>query len=127
MGADEARMLRLLDVHNQLIQQAVNSYNGHVIKTIGDAFLVDFPSVVHEARKDANVQARQMFERTIELDSHYAQAYSYLSLTYLIEWFYQWNFAPQTLEWASELARQAVMLDESFPSAHTLLGAVCMW
>ncbi len=24
MGADEARMLRLLDVHNQLIQQAVS-------------------------------------------------------------------------------------------------------
>ncbi len=40
-------MLRLLEVHNQLIQQAVTVHHGHVIKTIGDAFLVDFPSVVH--------------------------------------------------------------------------------
>jgi adenylate cyclase len=47
MGADEARMLRLLDVHNQVIQQAVAAHHGTVIKTIGDAFLVDFPSVVH--------------------------------------------------------------------------------
>jgi class 3 adenylate cyclase/TolB-like protein len=46
MGADEARMLRLLNVHNQIIQHAVAAYHGTVIKTVGDAFLVDFPSVV---------------------------------------------------------------------------------
>lgn len=43
MGANEARMLRLLEVHDQLMQQAVTEYHGHVIKTIGDAFLVEFP------------------------------------------------------------------------------------
>lgn len=37
MGSDEARMLRLLDVHNRLIQRAVTEHHGHVIKTIGDA------------------------------------------------------------------------------------------
>ena len=47
MGVDEARMLRLLDIHNQLISQAVAAHHGTVIKTIGDALLVDFPSVVH--------------------------------------------------------------------------------
>jgi class 3 adenylate cyclase len=38
MGADEARLLRLLDVHNQIIQQAVSEHHGTVIKTVGDAF-----------------------------------------------------------------------------------------
>src|SRR5215470_14552726 len=47
MGADEARTMRLLNIHNRLIQQAVSDHHGHVIKTIGDAFLVEFPSVVH--------------------------------------------------------------------------------
>jgi len=47
MGSNEARMLRLLEVHNQLIQRAVAEHHGTVIKTVGDAFLVDFPSVVH--------------------------------------------------------------------------------
>ncbi len=44
MGADEARMLRVLTVHNQVIEQAVAEHHGHVIKTVGDAFLVDFPN-----------------------------------------------------------------------------------
>ncbi len=47
MGADETRMLRVLEAHNQILQQAVTEHQGHVIKTMGDAFLVDFPSVVH--------------------------------------------------------------------------------
>jgi hypothetical protein len=29
MGSDEARMLRLLDIHNQIIQQAVTSLEVH--------------------------------------------------------------------------------------------------
>src|SRR5438477_11702881 len=58
MGADEARMLRLLDVHNQLMQQAVAAHHGTVIKTIGDAFLVDFPSVVHAVQCAQQVQTQ---------------------------------------------------------------------
>jgi class 3 adenylate cyclase len=56
MGADEARMLRLLEVHNQIIQQAVVEHHGHVIKTIGDAFLVDFPSVVNAVQCAQSIQ-----------------------------------------------------------------------
>jgi adenylate cyclase len=56
MGADEARMLRLLDVHNQAIQQAVAEHHGTVIKTVGDAFLVDFPSVVHAVQCAQRIQ-----------------------------------------------------------------------
>ena len=40
MGSNEARMLRLLDIHNQIIQQAVAAHHGTVIKTIGDAYMV---------------------------------------------------------------------------------------
>src|SRR5713226_7941001 len=47
MGANEARTLRLLAVHNQVIEQAVATHQGHVIKTAGDGFLLEFPSVVH--------------------------------------------------------------------------------
>jgi class 3 adenylate cyclase len=56
MGADEARMLRLLEVHNQIVQQAVKAHNGHIIKTIGDAFLIDFPSVVHAVQCARQIQ-----------------------------------------------------------------------
>ncbi len=56
MGADEARMLRLLDVHNHVIHQATAAHNGHVINTVGDAFLVDFPSVVHAVQCAQHIQ-----------------------------------------------------------------------
>ncbi len=58
MGANEARMLRLLEGHNQLIQQAVAEHHGTVIKTVGDAFLVDFPSVVHAVQCAQIIQAQ---------------------------------------------------------------------
>src|SRR2546429_4489324 len=57
MGSNEARSLRLLDTHNQVIHQAVTAHHGQVIKTVGDAFLVDFPSVVHAVQCAQQVQA----------------------------------------------------------------------
>ncbi len=58
MGSDEARMLGVLAVHNQLIQQAIAEHHGHVIKTLGDAFLVDFPSVVNAVQCAQRIQDR---------------------------------------------------------------------
>src|SRR5499426_2360176 len=58
MGSNEARTLRLLEVHNQILQQAIAEHHGTVIKTVGDAFLVDFPSVVNA------VQCAQISQRT---------------------------------------------------------------
>ncbi len=58
MGADEARMLRLLEIHNQVIQQAVTVRHGVVIKIMGDAFLVDFPSVVNAVQCAQQIQAQ---------------------------------------------------------------------
>jgi len=43
MGANEARTLRLLEIHNRVIQQAVTVHHGHSIKSTGDGFLVEFP------------------------------------------------------------------------------------
>jgi adenylate cyclase len=36
MVSDEARMLRLLKVHNRSSQQAVADHHGHVLKSTGD-------------------------------------------------------------------------------------------
>src|SRR4030095_8395286 len=58
MGTDEAHTLRLLAVHNQVIEQAVAAYQGHVIKTAGDGFLIEFPSVVHAVQCAQRIQAQ---------------------------------------------------------------------
>ncbi|HJY81097.1 MAG TPA: adenylate/guanylate cyclase domain-containing protein [Candidatus Binatia bacterium] len=58
MGSNEARTLRLLTTHDQIIQQTVAQHHGTVIKTVGDAFLVDFPSVVHAVQCAQSIQAQ---------------------------------------------------------------------
>jgi len=77
--------------------------------------------------KEANLQARQMFEKTVELDPRYAEAYARLSWTRARDWIYLWVQDPQTLEQAFALAQKAVTLDGSLPLAHRVLGFVYLW
>ena len=68
-----------------------------------------------------------MFEKALELDPQYAEAYAFLGSTYDREWGFQWSQDPQTLERALVLAQQAVALDDSLPLAHWALGRVFLW
>src|SRR5215510_9776952 len=58
MGSNEARTLQMLAVHNQIIEQAVAAHQGHVIKTAGDSFLIEFPSIVHAVQCAQSIQAQ---------------------------------------------------------------------
>ena len=75
--------------------------------------------------RETSAQARQMFEKAIELDPEYAEAYACLSETYWLEWIAQWGRNPlQSLQLALKLAQRAVALDDSLPVAHGLLGYI---
>jgi TolB-like protein/Flp pilus assembly protein TadD len=74
--------------------------------------------------KEANAQARQMFEKATALDSQYAAAYAGQSQTSAADWVYQWSQDRQTLEQALAAAKQAVALDDSLPLAYSVLGLV---
>lgn len=91
-----------------------------------DSFLRGEASLWHLTR-ETHAQARQMFERALELDPQYATAYADLGWTYLVEWAMQWSQDPQTLERAFALAQKALALDEALPQAHTILGVVYLW
>jgi len=77
--------------------------------------------------KEASAQAREMFQKAIQLDPDYALAYSRLGLTYLHEWTHRWSQDPQLLERAFELAQKAIALDDTLPEAHRVLGDVYLW
>ena len=82
----------------------------------------------YETKKELNEQARQMYEKAIELDPRYAAAYAGLGWTYFLDWFFQWNpNRAQSLERAFALAQRAVALDDSLPGSHQLLGRVYVW
>jgi adenylate cyclase len=81
-----------------------------------------------EHRKEANVQAQQMFEKAIELDPRYAAAYAALAWTYHLDFFFLWDKAPaQSQEQSFELAQRAVALDDSLSAAHRVLGGVYLF
>jgi adenylate cyclase len=77
--------------------------------------------------KEANIQARQSFEKAIELDPQYATAYTALGWTYYWVWFLQWSQDPRAPEQAFELAQKAITLNDSLPQAHILLGILYQW
>ena len=76
--------------------------------------------------KESFVQARQLFEKALALDPQYAEAYTWLGMSYWREWVVRWNMDPQTLERALALAQQAVALDDSLPRAHSVLSYIYM-
>ena len=67
--------------------------------------------------KEANAQAQQLYEKAIELDPQYAEAYALLGWTYWNEWGFRWSADPQTMERALALAQQALALNDSLPES----------
>jgi adenylate cyclase len=83
--------------------------------------------LVFHATRETNNQARQMYEKALELDPQYAMAYAGLSFTYWMEWFSQWSADPQNLKRAVEIAQQAIVLDDTLPGPHATLGMIKLW
>jgi adenylate cyclase len=77
--------------------------------------------------KEANDEARSMFQRATDLDHGFAAAYGQISRTHLIEWSFGWTEDFQCLERALELAEKARALDDSVPEAPRILGELCLW
>ena len=77
--------------------------------------------------KEANMKARQMFEKAIELDSHYAFAYVKLAWTHLTDWMVGWSQDPESLDRTLELAQKAISLDDSMEGTYCLLGNIYLW
>jgi len=46
MQKNESAAMRMLEIHNRMMREAIGKHHGKVIKTVGDAFLVDFESVI---------------------------------------------------------------------------------
>jgi adenylate cyclase len=77
--------------------------------------------------EQANARARELLERAISLDPTFAAAYAALGWTYWLNWVFQWDVNPRTLERAFALAQQAIALDEALPMSHRLLSDVYLW
>ena len=76
--------------------------------------------------REATTQARQMFEKAVELDPQYAAAYAALSLAQLLDWL-MWDPFGNSLDQILAPAQKAVELDDSLAAPHAVLGHVYLW
>jgi class 3 adenylate cyclase len=56
MEENEKATLKLLEYHNEIVQKHTEELRGSVIKTIGDAFLIDFPNTVNAVNCAVRIQ-----------------------------------------------------------------------
>ncbi|MFC1823406.1 tetratricopeptide repeat protein [Thermodesulfobacteriota bacterium] len=83
--------------------------------------------LLYRFTEETNKQSREMFEKSINLDPNYAQAYAMLGDSYLMEWTFGWSQDPQMFEKARKWSKAAIDLDDSVPEAHSVLGEIHLW
>jgi TolB-like protein/DNA-binding winged helix-turn-helix (wHTH) protein len=73
--------------------------------------------------KEANSQARRLFEEAITIAPNYGRAYSAMSRTHNLDWRYSWSPNPdRSLDLAVDLARQAIQRDPLDARGYAELG-----
>ena len=63
--------------------------------------------------REANMEARRLFVKALDLDPDYARAYAGLSWAHLQSWQFLWSTDPESLERARGLAERAIALDDT--------------
>jgi len=71
--------------------------------------------------KEANVQARMMFKKALDLDPGYAMACEKMGWTHFIDWTMGWSNDPESLNQAFDLGQQAAT-DPTVYSAMSICG-----
>jgi adenylate cyclase len=74
--------------------------------------------------RSANIKAKEMYRRAIELDPGYANAYVALAKSYINDMAFGWTeFHDRAYQKALDLVNKALALDESNAGAHAMIGA----
>lgn len=83
---------------------------------------------IYRYTRDDLEQARSYYEAAAKIDPRYARALASIAQTLNLEWLFSWTENPgDTLEYALDLARQAVSLDEGDARGHARVGFVALY
>jgi TolB-like protein/class 3 adenylate cyclase/tetratricopeptide (TPR) repeat protein len=78
--------------------------------------------------KAANVQAKELFQRAIELDQKFPPPYALIAIAHGLDYLNRWSAVPaRSLELAESHAARAAALDEQYPHAHWALALVNLY
>lgn len=71
MNQDEQIAIEVLNQHNLIMRETVSEFNGRVVKTIGDAFMVEFASAILAVRCSVMLQTRfQSYNNSVPAPRH---------------------------------------------------------
>jgi TolB-like protein/DNA-binding winged helix-turn-helix (wHTH) protein/Tfp pilus assembly protein PilF len=112
--------LDLWDKHGLLVTKRTDNLEAY------DDFLRGL-EYCQSATKAGNEQARRLYQKAIEVDPNYSDAFANLAFTYLLEWAWQWSQGPHDLDRALELGQHSTALDDTQSLAHALLGATYLY
>ena len=63
---DEEKALNILDEHNAIVRPILTKFNGNEIKTIGDAFLIQFDSALHALNAGVEIQRQMVSHNAVQ-------------------------------------------------------------
>ena len=86
-----------------------------------DYFLRGFESLLSPT-PDGLAKGRKMFEKSVELDPGYADAYGALAVSYFLGSIWQFDTDPGVLDRAAESVDKAIALDDSEADAYSVRG-----
>jgi len=114
----DALQVRLSDREQEQLQRSpTRNFDAYDYFLRGSAYLM-------RTTREANMKARQMYEKSITLDPEYAEAYVALGVTYWLDWIWQWSEDPGNLTRANELMQKAIAMDASTPQAYMTLSFI---
>ena len=76
---------------------------------------------------NSHLEAREIYQRALELDPGYAPAYVGLGWTWFDEWPFGWSEDRTVLEKALHFSEKAKNLDPTLPDASLLMCCTCLW
>ena len=125
-GTRLSELTALFQVSTTLQLQLTVRERGYLVRIMEnvEAYDVFLRGAAYYTRgtREANAQARQLFEHAVALDPTYAEAYAFLANTYREEWIHRYNQDPQALERAFELVQKALALDDAERPSLTALS-----
>jgi len=74
--------------------------------------------------KDDDAKALQLYQKAIELDPNYADAYVLMGTIVFDDWMWEWSQDPHAVERSRAFVQKALALDDSHSTAHVILGRI---
>lgn len=135
----DASLNQLFDIQDQITSKVAGQLAVHVddvrLKEIRSNSIDDLPAYecwlkgMHCLKRgslEADEEAREFFNQSLEIDGNYARAYSGLSLSYFNEWSCRaWHLWDENEKNAYDYALKAAQLNDRDAMAHSVLARVC--